>query len=103
MVVAIILMVGSEVVGLIPPLLLADPYDAVVNPYMAKEDMRAEVRDTMILIFIIHFGGMFLGFLQGCILGVTGERVVARLRMDLYSAILQQEIGFFDQRKSGEL
>jgi len=103
MAVAIILMVGSEVAGLIPPLLFADAYDAVINPYMEKEDMRAEVQETMILIFILHIGGTFLGFLQGCILGMTGERVVARLRVSLYSAILKQEIGFFDQRKTGEL
>jgi ABC transporter fused permease/ATP-binding protein len=34
---------------------------------------------------------------------VAGERVVARLREDLYRAILRQEIGFFDERKTGEL
>ncbi|MBX7196925.1 MAG: ATP-binding cassette domain-containing protein [Sandaracinaceae bacterium] len=33
----------------------------------------------------------------------AGERVVARLRRDLYEAILAQEIAFFDERKTGEL
>ena len=33
----------------------------------------------------------------------AGERVVARLRRDLYAAILSQEIAFFDERKTGEL
>ena len=33
----------------------------------------------------------------------AGERVVARLRQDLYRAILSQEIAFFDERKTGEL
>lgn len=33
----------------------------------------------------------------------AGERVVARLRRDLYAAILAQEIAFFDERKTGEL
>ncbi|GAB4200830.1 MAG: ABC transporter ATP-binding protein/permease [Sandaracinaceae bacterium] len=33
----------------------------------------------------------------------AGERVVSRLRRDLYAAILSQEIAFFDERKTGEL
>jgi ATP-binding cassette subfamily B protein len=35
--------------------------------------------------------------------GVAGERVVTRLRQDLYRAILDQEVGFFDERRTGEL
>jgi ABC transporter fused permease/ATP-binding protein len=34
---------------------------------------------------------------------VAGERVVARLRERLYRSILDQEIGFFDARRTGEL
>jgi ATP-binding cassette subfamily B protein len=33
----------------------------------------------------------------------AGERVVSRLRRELYAAILSQEIAFFDERKTGEL
>jgi ABC transporter fused permease/ATP-binding protein len=35
--------------------------------------------------------------------GVAGERVVTRLRRDLYRSILDQEIAFFDERRTGEL
>ena len=34
---------------------------------------------------------------------VAGERVVARLRADLYRAILGQDVAFFDQSRTGEL
>ncbi len=34
---------------------------------------------------------------------VAGERIVARLREDLYRAILDQEVAFFDGRRTGEL
>lgn len=34
---------------------------------------------------------------------VAGERVVARLRKALYARLLDQEIGFFDERRTGEL
>jgi len=34
---------------------------------------------------------------------VAGERVVARLRTRLFQALLGQEVGFFDQQRTGEL
>src|SRR5207253_7927790 len=34
---------------------------------------------------------------------VAGERAVTRLREQLFARILDQEIGFFDQRRTGEL
>jgi ATP-binding cassette subfamily B protein len=34
---------------------------------------------------------------------VAGERIVARLRERVYLAVVEQEIGFFDQRRTGEL
>jgi ABC transporter fused permease/ATP-binding protein len=34
---------------------------------------------------------------------VVGERVVARLRRDLYGRLVEQEIAFFDERRTGEL
>ena len=42
-------------------------------------------------------------WVRGVIMGIAGERVVARLRNELYSAILHQDIAFFDARKTGEL
>jgi len=35
--------------------------------------------------------------------GVAGERVVTRLRKELYGSILEQEVAFFDERRTGEL
>jgi ATP-binding cassette subfamily B protein len=34
---------------------------------------------------------------------VAGERIVTRLRESVFAAVVEQEIGFFDQRKTGEL
>lgn len=34
---------------------------------------------------------------------MAGERIVSRLRSDLYAAILRQEIGFFDANRTGDL
>ena len=37
------------------------------------------------------------------LISVAGERAVARIREQLFARILDQEIGFFDQRRTGEL
>src|SRR6202165_2809768 len=34
---------------------------------------------------------------------IAGERIVARLRESLFRSIVSQEIGFFDERRTGEL
>ena len=51
-----------------------------------------------------------LAIVQGAAIGLryllfslAGERVVARLRRDLFRRLLSQEIGFFDGRRTGEL
>ncbi len=40
---------------------------------------------------------------RATVFGVAGERAVARIREQLFSGILDQEIGFFDERRTGEL
>eukprot|EP01084_Bolivina_argentea_P017921 33412_1 len=42
-------------------------------------------------------------FLQWTLLEIAGERVVARLRKQLFEAIVSFEVGFFDTNKTGEL
>ncbi len=34
---------------------------------------------------------------------ITGERIVARLRADLFARLMDQDIAFFDEKKTGEL
>jgi ATP-binding cassette subfamily B protein len=41
--------------------------------------------------------------LRAMIFNIVGERVVARLRTDLFARLMTQEIAFFDERKTGEL
>ncbi len=44
-----------------------------------------------------------LGFVRAWLFTLAGERVVARLRKDLYTSVIRQEIGFFDAQRTGEL
>src|SRR3954471_19097509 len=40
---------------------------------------------------------------RGTAFSIAGERAVTRLRERLFARILDQEIGFFDERRTGEL
>jgi ATP-binding cassette subfamily B protein len=100
---ACFLMVGSEATSLITPLVVANAYNTLVDPTVAQEEKMSSISWTMILVLIIHFAGVTTNFMQGCILGTVGERVVARLRNQLYTSILKQEMAFFDEHKTGEL
>jgi ABC transporter fused permease/ATP-binding protein len=59
-------------------------------------------RATSLLIGLFLLGSSF-GALRAWLFTVSGERVVANLRRELYGAIVRQEIAFFDERRTGEL
>ncbi len=60
--------------------------------------------DTAAIVLIALFAiSAVFGMVRSWLFTVAGERVVARLRPDLYGAIVQQDIAFFDQTRTGEL
>lgn len=60
--------------------------------------------DQMALMLIaIFFATAVASALRFLIYSRAGERIVAKLRGDLYASLLSQEIGFFDTQKTGEL
>ena len=83
---------------------LSNKKDILVDPSITDEGAKMkEINHYMLIAIIITIVGIVAGFLRGMIQGVIGERVVARLRCNLYKQILRQEIAFFDEHKSGEL
>jgi ATP-binding cassette subfamily B protein len=59
-------------------------------------------RAALILIAMFLVGSV-LGWVRVWLFTVAGERVVSRLRRDVYSAILRQDTAFFDSARTGEL
>ena len=100
---AVLLMIGAEGIGLINPLVIARAYDALVNGGLSEDERMSEIHQNMVWVMILHVGGVVAGFLRSAIMNIVGERLVARLRNQLYGSILKQEIAFFDEHKSGEL
>ena len=80
---AVLLRLGSEGCSFASPLILATAYDAVVESYGHEERgdaTREVILRTFTWVLALHVAGQALGFLSGFATGLSGERVVSRLR-----------------------
>ena len=59
-----------------------------------------EAAAWLVLVFLIQAAAMAARF---SLFTIAGERVVTRLRTQLFERLLAQDIGFFDERRTGEL
>lgn len=84
---------------------------SLMTPYLVRQMIDGltqgggrEVVDRMALTLLAVFavGGLFTA-LRVYMFSLSGERIVARLRGDLYEKLVQQEVAFFDERRTGEL
>jgi len=69
----------------------------------AQEEAIRELNRYIIMLGIIIAIGSFFSFIRGYWFNLAGERVVARIRKQLFSSIIGQEIGMFDLTRTGEL
>merc|ERR1719378_114989 len=78
--------------------------DRAILPGFSPSSMLGNLPLTTLMVLhavmevLQHVFGQSASFLYE----LTGERSVARVRSDLLGAILSQEVGLFDRRKSGE-
>jgi len=81
-------------------------FDTVVVARSATDDAKGtpeySLTDLMAAHLILEGVQHAFGQISFLLYELTGERSMARLRHDLFGAILAQEIGLFDRRKSGE-
>lgn len=55
-----------------------------------------ELNKTVLSLLGIYLGGSLASMVRSWIFSLTGQRVVARLRSQLFANIMKQEISFFD-------
>jgi ABC-type multidrug transport system fused ATPase/permease subunit len=103
LIIALFFMVVGEGLGLVTPLIIANAYDALVNPYISSSQRMSDINRTMIQVLIVHITSMVSQYIRASIMGAAGVRIVARTRNRLYECIMKQEIAFFDVTKTGEL
>ncbi|GAY61541.1 hypothetical protein CUMW_210740 [Citrus unshiu] len=68
-----------------------------------KAEALAAVRSTILSIFLIVIVGSVCTALRAWLFSSASERVVARLRKNLFSHLINQEIAFYDVTRTGEL
>ncbi|EER13041.1 hypothetical protein Pmar_PMAR027658, partial [Perkinsus marinus ATCC 50983] len=76
---------------------------SVPSTMIPAADKRARLNEeAMELLICLVLSNVFSGG-RAAYLSVAGERIVARLRKDLFSNLLHQEVAMYDETKSGEL
>lgn len=68
-----------------------------------KAEALAAVKNTILYIVLIVVVGSICTALRAWLFNSASERVVARLRKNLFSHLINQEIAFFDVTRTGEL
>ncbi|HMV65261.1 MAG TPA: ABC transporter transmembrane domain-containing protein [Myxococcota bacterium] len=64
---------------------------------------RARLDAAVVLLVVMFLVQAVFGLLRAWLFTLAGERVVTRLRQQLYEAIIRQDIAFFDEVRTGEL
>lgn len=102
LVLGLVFLVFSLIPYLFLPIAIGRILDALVkdNSNEEKEDELTLI--VLVLLMILLVGSLF-ALVRSFIFNTAGERVVARLRVSLFKSIINQEIGLFDKRKTGEL
>ena len=91
-------LVISSAMSLAYPQAVAWMVDAINSPEQGVGFDQAAV--VLVLLFLVQ---SVFTMVRSWLFTVAGERVVAKLRGDLYSAILGQPVSFFDKSRTGEL
>ena len=97
LVVATVFLLVGGAASLAYPKVIGVLIDASVDGGVATIN-RAAV--AMAIIFAVQAVAVALRYY---LFSIAGERIVTRLREQVYRSIIDQEIGFFDARKTGEL
>jgi ABC transporter fused permease/ATP-binding protein len=88
----------TSALSLAYPMLVKEIVDGVLGG-----EGRAAVDQAAGTLVVLFFAGGIFTAMRSYLFTVAGERVVARLRQALYSSLISQEIGFFDEHRTGEL
>jgi len=79
----------------------------LVMPYMlgliVKQNQSGDILKVISQAALIFAAGSFCAFVRGFMFAYAGERMVARLRRELFDSVIEQEMSFFDTVRTGEV
>ncbi|WNG31410.1 ATP-binding cassette domain-containing protein [Cystobacter fuscus] len=91
-------LVLASALGLVYPKIIGDIIDQSLKSGNREHIDRVAL--AMVVVFLFQGVAMALRYY---LFTTAGERVVTRLRQNLFASLMSQEVGFFDERKTGEL
>lgn len=91
------LFIGTGMMLLYPKLI-----GSLVDEALNGQDL-GSLNSSILLLLIIFAVQSLFTFGRYYLFTIVGERVVTDLRLSLYRSLVRQEIGFFDERRTGEL
>ena len=68
-----------------------------------KSEIKEKLRNIALILTGVFIVGAIANFGRVLIIQSTGQKIVMRLRTRLFKSIMNQEMGFFDKNKTGEL
>jgi subfamily B ATP-binding cassette protein MsbA len=97
-IIATVMLLGSSAAGLVFPRVVGRILDSA---FVAGS--RAELDRTSLFLIGLFALQAVMNFVQAYLLSVSGEKIIAQLRMDLFGHLLRLPPAFFADRRTGEL
>jgi ATP-binding cassette subfamily B protein len=94
--------IGCLAIGSTMSLLYPQGIRIIVDGALSAQSLARIDRAAVLLVVIAVVQGIAVS-IRYILFSVAGERAVTRIRDQVFQRILDQEIGFFDERRTGEL
>ncbi|RNA17199.1 ATP-binding cassette sub-family B member mitochondrial [Brachionus plicatilis] len=98
---AVLLLVVSSGVTMAVPFCIGKLIDFIQSGN--KEEMKENLKKMTLIMGVIFLVGAFANFGRVYVIRASGQRIVTRLRQNLFQSIMYQDMAFFDKTKTGEL
>ncbi|CAF3345962.1 unnamed protein product [Rotaria sp. Silwood1] len=95
---AILFLLLSSATQIIQPYL----FGKIVDYALTSDTMRL-VNIYVLILFGSNCAGAIGSSFRSWLFELAGQRIVYRLRQDIFNSIIKQEVGFFDDTRTGEL
>ncbi len=103
-VLAIVIVLVSAIVDLLPPQLIRKAVDSFINNTNLTQLERFEGLTTLTVALLSVFGLQFLlGYVTTYLTAHLGNKIVYDLRSELYKSVLNLPMSFFDKNPSGRI
>lgn len=92
------LLVGASLLGIVPPFLTRE----IIDRALPDRDVRLLVICTVAMVGVAALAAVF-NVLQTWLSTVIGQRIMHRLRSDVFTHLQRQSVGFFTRTRAGEV